>query len=806
MLISVAPPSWPRHPADDHYHKTKSLVIHDPIPFTSRTQFLSLIQPPTCRAFTTASTRRHEPCYTPHLIQVSLSILPWPPSTKIRFSPSRHIDDTLLKGNLGRVLGFYNATQVVISKDGSIYQNSSVPEVTGLENHPLVAFNVPLGVRKLLIMRERFRIELRGGQGEMYRTQLPLAVHSINATKQVETMSSIFPRCGSFAFGDPAIKGRHIEYNYCGRNPRKNHTTSGHGAEAPQPEIPYIDTTTACNGNPQYLYTICGAPGIHSTCTPSTYREQNYKVLTIDDQNDALGLPSASTMSSRNLLWNLSSHDGIHLGLLTLVAGMIIAGKLCHWGYKGWFDTSRLPPSPKKHWFWGNRDFLTQPYRHVLLGTKYKEELGSLSYKLPSRTKYLLDIRGHYQYRDANEYNRIPQYHGTRHRASRKAAPSLGWGTSPAFRQHDEVHKRMRRMMASALNPEAARSYALQHLDMTLNFLRRIAADPSSFLGCANDVNGAFMIQLAYGYVIREEKDPILSLVHDAVRYLARATTNYYVVNDFPLLKYIPGWFPGAEFKRFGRAGFERRTRYANEMFNMKQGQVERPSYASGLLESQSWQEVSESDTNLIKWTAASLFTDAIQKAQAEIDSVVGRERIPNLQDRDSLPYTEAVLLEVMRFCPPAPLATLQPRPLNSMAIKSVKVQLSMLTYVLRDPSHFSSPHIFDPSRFLRPKPEPDPRRFIFGFGRRVCPGQHVANNGAWMMCAGLLSVFDIRAGPQLEAKVASLGGRESERLYELTEPYGLTMSSNLDSDPLPFDCDIRPRDAAAGYILESSA
>ncbi|GAB1526853.1 hypothetical protein RhiTH_010025 [Rhizoctonia solani] len=74
------------------------------------------------------------------------------------------IDDTLLKGNLGRVLGFYNATQVVISKDGSIYQNSSVPE----------------GVRKLLIMRERFRIELRGGQGEMYRTQLPLAVHSIN--------------------------------------------------------------------------------------------------------------------------------------------------------------------------------------------------------------------------------------------------------------------------------------------------------------------------------------------------------------------------------------------------------------------------------------------------------------------------------------------------------------------------------------------------------------------------------------------------------------------------------------------------
>ncbi|KAF8748416.1 cytochrome P450 [Rhizoctonia solani] len=537
-------------------------------------------------------------------------------------------------------------------------------------------------------------------------------------------------------------------------------------------------------------------------------------------------LPSASTMSSRNLLWNLSSHDGIHLGLLTLVAGMIIAGKLCHWGYKGWFDTSRLPPSPKKHWFWGNRDFLTQPYRHVLLGNKVQR---GASIVTPTNTiVYLntMELATELLEKQASVTSDRPRNVMT--------SEILGWGTSPAFRQHDEVHKRMRRMMASALNPEAARSYALQHLDMTLNFLRRIAANPSSFLGYANDVNGAFMIQLAYGYVIREEKDPILSLVHDAVRYLARATTNYYVVNDFPLLKYIPGWFPGAEFKRFGRAGFERRTRYANEMFNMvydqvKQGQVERPSYASGLLESQSWQEVRESDTNLIKWTAASLFTagatttgslvnsfflmaclypDAIQKAQAEIDSVVGRERIPNLQDRDSLPYTEAMLLEVMRFCPPAPLGvshlTTETTEFHGYKIrKGTTINANICS---RDPSHFSSPHIFDPSRFLGPKPEPDPRRFIFGFGRRVCPGQHVANNGAWMMCAGLLSVFDIRAGPQLEAKVASLGGRESERLYELTEPYGLTMSSNLDSDPLPFDCDIRPRDAAAGYILESSA
>lgn len=74
----------------------------------------------------------------------------------------------------------------------------------------------------------------------------------------------------------------------------------------------------------------------------------------------------------------------------------------------------------------------------------------------------------------------------------------------------------------------------------------------------------------------------------------------------------------------------------------------------------------------------------------------------------------------------------------------------------------------------MKPIPDPDPRKFIFGFGRRVCPGSHVANNSSWIMCAGLLSVFDVRPSLELEAKVCHLGGRESERLYELFLPFGL--------------------------------
>ncbi|KAF8692328.1 Transposase family tnp2, partial [Rhizoctonia solani] len=154
------------------------------------------------------------------------------------------------------------------------------------------------------------------------------------------------------------------------------------------------------------------------------------------------------------------------------------------------------------------------------------------------------------------------------------------------------------------------------------------------------------------------------------------------VVNDFPSLRYLPKWFPGAQFQRIGKVGHDMRIRYANETFNMvfdqlRRGQIERSSYVSGLLESKGGENASEEDIYLIKWTAASLFTagstttaslvnsfflvvslypECAKKAQAEIDSVVGRDRIPTLQDRGLLSYTDALVQEVMRMCPPVPL------------------------------------------------------------------------------------------------------------------------------------------------------
>ena len=47
---------------------------------------------------------------------------------------------------------------------------------------------------------------------------------------------------------------------------------------------------------------------------------------------------------------------------------------------------------------------------------------------------------------------------------------------------------------------------------------------------------------------------------------------------------------------------------------------------------------------------------DIQRNAQAEIDKVVGRDRLPNYSDRVLLPYVEALYKEVLRWHPVAPL------------------------------------------------------------------------------------------------------------------------------------------------------
>lgn len=54
--------------------------------------------------------------------------------------------------------------------------------------------------------------------------------------------------------------------------------------------------------------------------------------------------------------------------------------------------------------------------------------------------------------------------------------------------------------------------------------------------------------------------------------------------------------------------------------------------------------------TVYVFFLAMAMFPEVQQRAQTELDSVIGRDRLPSFEDRDKLPYVESVCKEVMRY------------------------------------------------------------------------------------------------------------------------------------------------------------
>ena len=66
----------------------------------------------------------------------------------------------------------------------------------------------------------------------------------------------------------------------------------------------------------------------------------------------------------------------------------------------------------------------------------------------------------------------------------------------------------------------------------------------------------------------------------------------------------------------------------------------------------------------------------------------------------------------------------------------------------------YPEPDSFKPERFINPDGSlrDDPAvTSLFGFGKRICPGRHLADAMIFIVIASLLSVFDIKKGDDSE-------------------------------------------------------
>jgi cytochrome P450 len=139
-----------------------------------------------------------------------------------------------------------------------------------------------------------------------------------------------------------------------------------------------------------------------------------------------------------------------------------------------------------------------------------------------------------------------------------------------------------------------------------------------------------------------------------------------------------------------------------------------------------------------------------MKKAQEEIDRVVGPNQLPQFEHATQLPYLTAMIHETMRWRPIIPLgiahSVISDDTYDNHFIPNASTVYSNLYSMSKDEEMFPNPDKFDPERYLNPDPNlPKPNTtFFFGFGRRICPGMHVAQNSLFIAMARLLWAFDI--------------------------------------------------------------
>ncbi|KAG8301239.1 hypothetical protein J6590_057499 [Homalodisca vitripennis] len=136
-------------------------------------------------------------------------------------------------------------------------------------------------------------------------------------------------------------------------------------------------------------------------------------------------------------------------------------------------------------------------------------------------------------------------------------------------------------------------------------------------------------------------------------------------------------------------------------------------------------------------------------KIRQEVDDVTGGNRDVNLFDRPQMPYTEAVMLEVLRTSssPIVPHVATEDTTIGEYNVaKGTVVFLNNYELNLGD-AHFKQPEKFQPERFVEKGKIKKPQEFIpFSTGKRTCIGHRLVQSFCFTLIASLLGRYHISA------------------------------------------------------------
>nr|XP_034978011.1 cytochrome P450 2J2-like isoform X3 [Zootoca vivipara] len=160
-----------------------------------------------------------------------------------------------------------------------------------------------------------------------------------------------------------------------------------------------------------------------------------------------------------------------------------------------------------------------------------------------------------------------------------------------------------------------------------------------------------------------------------------------------------------------------------------------------------------ETTSTTLRWALLymAIYPEIQAKVQAEIDSVIGQSRQPAMDDRDSMPYTNAVVHEVQRISSIVPLnvprMTTEDTMLAGFHVPKGTIMVPNLTSVLFDEDEWETPNVFNPGHFLENDQFRKREAFLpFSAGKRVCLGEQLARTELFIFFTALIQKFTFQA------------------------------------------------------------
>ncbi|KAF9264481.1 cytochrome P450 [Marasmius fiardii PR-910] len=398
-----------------------------------------------------------------------------------------------------------------------------------------------------------------------------------------------------------------------------------------------------------------------------------------------------------------------------------------------------------------------------------------------------------------------------------------GWGFLLPAMAYTEEWRVNRRLHHQSLKFQTMpRFYPIMKEKVNL-FLRTLIKEPEEFMENTEVLSGGAVLGAMFGLNVTSPHSRALQLSKVAIRSVDKVVSPQFVfvTTYIPFYRFLPTWFPVlGQFKvdllesltslrdmrelvtehtmKLLKEG-DAKSSLVAELMEVNRGNGGSVAEDERIVNMGMISYAAGADTMVSSiWTfflAMLRYPHCKEKAQTEIDSVIGNDRLPTFADRSSLPYVEAIYRETMRWHPPLPLAphaTIEDDFYDGYYIPKGSVVFGNIWGLTRDQDVFENPDEFIPERYYN-NLDDQSYEAAFGFGRRICVGRYFAGSVVWLTIATVLAAFRLEKA-------------KDEQGQEIDTPESYSEGPVLFSRPLPFRCSITPRSERAKALIETFA